>query len=223
MMTLSSCAGSSPARARPMTTRSCVLGGRAMESSALRVASLFVVGLGLFASPVPGQACTDSNGTFRFLNDQFPQLSTNGPVFVGQLVVANADGPVTFSVDLSGGNDPLPPGLSLDPTSGLITGLATQPGNYDVLFVADDTTQQINHGVTFSVSSSGGGGNGGSGLANPVFPDGRVGVAYSHAPLELSGDGPTVFGGSDLPPGLALNGATGQLTGTPTSAGTFFG
>jgi putative Ig domain-containing protein len=193
-----------------------------MGASALRVACLFVVGLGLFASPVLGQACTDSNGAFRFLNDQFPALSTNGPVFVGQLVVANADGPVTFSLDLSGGNDPLPPGLILDADSGLITGLATQSGNYDVVFVADDTTQQISHNVSFSVSSSGGGGNGGSGLDNPVFPDGRVGVAYSHAPLELSGDGPTIFGGSDLPPGLALNGATGQITGTPTSAGTFF-
>ncbi|HET6203000.1 MAG TPA: Ig domain-containing protein [Planctomycetota bacterium] len=193
-----------------------------MGSSALRVACLLVIGLGLSPAPVRGQACTDSNGTFRFLNDQFPPLSTNGPVFVGQLVVANADGPVTFSVDLSPGNDPLPDGLSLDPDSGLITGLATQSGNFDVVFVADDTTQQISHSVTLSVSSSGGGGNGGSGLDNPVFPDGRVGVAYTHAPLELSGDGPTIFGGSDLPPGLTLNGATGQITGTPTSAGTFF-
>ena len=52
----------------------------------------------LAPAPAAGQACTDSNGTFRFLNTEFPDLSTNGPVFTGQLVVANADGPVTLLV-----------------------------------------------------------------------------------------------------------------------------
>ena len=55
----------------------------------------------------------------------------------------------------------------------------------------------------------------------PVFPDGAVGVAYSHTPT-ADGDGPFTFGGSDLPPGLTLNGATGQVSGTPTAAGTYF-
>jgi hypothetical protein len=174
----------------------------------------------LSPTPATSQVCTDSNGTYRFLNDEFPPLSTNGPVFVGQLVVANADGPVTFSVD-PGSADPLPEGLSLDPASGLITGLATQSSNKTVTFRADDTTQFITREVTFSISSSGGGGNGGSGLDTPVFPDGEVGTAYSHTPTP-NGDGPYTFGGSDLPAGLTLNGATGEVSGTPTSAGTFF-
>jgi hypothetical protein len=172
-------------------------------------------------APAAGQACTDSNGTFRFLNATFPSLSTNGPVFTGQLVVANADGPVSFSLDLGGSNDPLPDGLTLDPDSGLITGLATQSGNYDVVFVADDGVQQITKSVSFSVSSAGGGGNGGSGLAAPVFADGEVGVPYDDTPVP-DGDGPFTFGGSDLPPGLTLNGSSGQISGTPTAAGTYF-
>jgi hypothetical protein len=175
----------------------------------------------LAPAPSAGQACTETNGTFRFLNTEFPDLSTNGPVFTGQLVVANADGTVTFSLDLGGGNDPLPDGLTLDPDSGLITGLATQAGNYDVVFVADDGTQQVTKSVSFSVSSAGGGGNGGSGLTAPVFPDGEVGVAYSHTPTP-DGDGPFTFGGSDLPPGLTLDGGTGEVSGTPTAAGTYF-
>jgi len=185
--------------------------------------SFILAGLvALAPAPSAGQVCTDTNGTFRFLNTEFPDLSTNGPVFVGQLVVANADGTVSFSLDLGGGNDPLPDGLTLDPDSGLITGLATQSGNYDVEFVADDGVQTpISKSVSFSVSSAGGGGNGGSGLADPVFPDGTVGTAYSHT-VTPDGDGPFVFGGSELPPGLTLNGATGTVSGTPTAAGTYF-
>jgi hypothetical protein len=192
-----------------------------MSVRAFPAACLLALAVVLSAGPSAAQVCTDSNGTFRFLNTQFPSLSTNGPVFVGQLVVANADGPVTFSLDLSPGNDDLPDGLTLDPDSGLVTGLATQSGNYKVVFVADDTVQQISKQVNLSVSSSGGGGNGGSGLTNPVFPDGRVGVAYSYT-VTPSPDGPYVFGASDLPPGLTLNGATGEVSGTPSSAGTFF-
>ena len=174
----------------------------------------------LAPGPSSGQACTDSNGTFRFLNDEFPPLSTNGPEFIGQLVVANADGPVTFSVDPAS-PDPLPAGFTLDPESGLITGLAENSGNDTVRFRADDTTQFITRDVEFSISSSGGGGNGGSGLSTPVFPDGRVGTAYTQT-VTPTGDGPFTFGGSDLPPGLSLNGATGEISGTPTAAGTYF-
>jgi hypothetical protein len=193
-----------------------------MRSVAPQIALFFYVCAVALLQPAvaAAQACTDSNGAFRFLNDEFPPLSTNGPVFVGQLVVANADGLVTFSVD-PGSADPLPDGLSLDPASGLITGLATQASSKTVTFRADDTTQFISREVMFSISSSGGGGNGGSGLDTPVFPDGDVGTAYSHTPTP-DGDGPYTFGGSDLPPGLTLNGATGEVSGTPTSAGTFF-
>jgi hypothetical protein len=90
-----------------------------------------------------------------------------------------------------------------------------------VRFRADDGTQAITRDVDFNISSSGGGGNGGSGLAAPVFPDGTVGVAYSHTPA-ADGDGPFTFGGSDLPPGLSLDGATGEVSGTPTAPGTYF-
>ena len=109
----------------------------------IRIHLVAFIALLLTLAPLAGsaQVCTDSNGTFRFLNDEFPPLSTNGPVFVGRLVVANADGPVTFSVD-PGSPDPLPDGLQLDSDSGLITGLATSAGNKVVRFRADDPTRR---------------------------------------------------------------------------------
>jgi hypothetical protein len=181
---------------------------------------VLALALGLAPAPAAGQACTASNGVFRFLNDVFPPLSTNGPVFNGQLVVANADGAVTFSVD-PGSTDPLPAGLTLDPQSGLITGIPENSGNEDVTFRAEDGTLVITQLVEFSISSAGGGGNGGSGLESPVLPDGAVGAPYTFT-LDPVGTDPVIFGGSDLPPGLSLNGATGEISGTPTAAGTFF-
>lgn len=175
--------------------------------------------LGLAAGPAAGQLCDlGTNGTFRFLNSAFPQGTQNAE-YVARLVVANADGTVTFSV--AGTGDPLPSGLSLDPDSGVVTGLPTGSGNDDVDFVANDGTQSITKTINIKISASGGGGNGGAEVSNNDFPDGRVGVAYSHTATVTNGVGPFTYAASDLPPGLALSGSTGAVTGVPTTPGTF--
>ena len=50
------------------------------------------------------------------------------------------------------------------------------------------------------------------------MPNGTVGTAYS---ATLTSSGATSFTAINLPPGLSLNSATGQISGTPTTAGTF--
>src|SRR5262245_53193896 len=88
------------------------------------------------ASSASAQVCDlAANGTFRFLNNVFPQGTQNAE-YSARLVAVNADGPVAFSV--AGTGDPLPAGLTLDSASGLIKGLPTASGNDDVDFVADD-------------------------------------------------------------------------------------
>jgi hypothetical protein len=57
----------------------------------------------------------------------------------------------------------------------------------------------------------------------PTLPSGTVGTAYNQSVSASGGTSPHTFSVSSgaLPTGLILNAATGAITGTPTSAGTF--
>ena len=58
-------------------------------------------------------------------------------------------------------------------------------------------------------------------ITTDALPDGTANVPYSQA-LAATGGGITwSIASGDLPPGLSLNSATGEIYGTPTAAGTF--
>jgi hypothetical protein len=154
--------------------------------------------------------------TFRFLTQSLPEASTNA-VYTVQLITANAAGPVAFGV--SAGE--VPPGILLDGETGFLSGRPTDAGEYDVTFTAADGASTITLSLTMKVNASGGGGNAGLTFTTISLPQGRVGVAYNTAVETANGVGPFIFGANDLPPGLSLNGQTGQITGEPAAAGTF--
>jgi hypothetical protein len=79
--------------------------------------------------------------------------------------------------------------------------------------------------VTVFVAACGGGGSGGPSqpLISADAPSGTTGVAYSAFAFTVMSGGTAPFTWSetgDLPPGLSLS-SSGQLSGTPTRAGTF--
>lgn len=173
--------------------------------------SAIIVGLALTVG-----ADTANNGIFRFLTQSLPPGSTNAQ-YAARFITANADGPVTFSA-LSA----LPPGLSLDPLSGFLTGIPASTFNNTITVGANDGTQQIQFNVALKINAAGGGGNGGASFANTSLATGRVGSPYVTALAIAGGVGPFTYGAEDLPPGIALNGQTGALYGTPTAAGRFY-
>lgn len=127
--------------------------------------------------------------------------STNFSLYAGTY------GGITYSA--SG----LPPGLTLTPSSGYISGTPTTLGRYTVPITATTSTGTTTATLTVVV-------------ANPPTPvldssdacAGKTGQAFDGYNITAYGSYPTSFAASGLPAGLTCNPTTGYISGTPTAA-----
>jgi len=112
----------------------------------------------------------------------------------------------------------LPPGLSLNGTTGTVSGTATAAGTYNFTVTATGFGNCTgSRAYSFAISNSTC-----PTITLPNLPDGKVGTSYSNS-IAASPAGTysyTVTAGS-LPTGVALYSAFGLLNGTPTQAGTY--
>ncbi|MBM4200299.1 MAG: hypothetical protein FJ189_03325, partial [Gammaproteobacteria bacterium] len=127
-----------------------------------------------------------------------------------------------FSYQISATNSPtsygavgLPGGLTLNGTSGLIHGVPTQPGTSSVTMSASNAAGTGSATLTITITV--GGGDAPS-VANGSA-SGVVGVVFSYQ-IVATND-PTNYVATGLPGGLSVNATSGQISGTPTQAGTF--
>lgn len=159
--------------------------------------------------------------------------SRSGPppalaVTVSSLPAGAMQSNYSASLTATGGTSPyswsllsgqLPPGLSLNSSSGAISGMPTQSGTFSFSAQVSDSASPVQ---TASASLSITVDNGKSSMSISVtsLPDGAAGKAYS-ATLTATG-GTTPYSWSlasgALPAGLGLSTA-GDITGTPTGAG----
>jgi hypothetical protein len=112
----------------------------------------------------------------------------------------------------------LPAGLSLNSSTGAITGTPATAGTFSFTVQASNSIGSATKALSIAISAA-------SGIAPAItttsLASATVGVAYSQT-LVATGTTPITWSISSgsLPSGLSLNATTGAITGTPTASGT---
>lgn len=140
---------------------------------------------------------------------------TVGVIYSQQVQAIGGIGSLTWS--LSAGT--LPPTLTINPSSGVISGTPSTPGTFNFTIQATDTfPQSTTRALSITIDAAPVPPN----ITTTSLPGGTVGTAYNQT-LQRSG-GTASFTWSvsgTLPSGLTLATSTGVISGTPTAAGTF--
>jgi hypothetical protein len=147
-----------------------------------------------------------SSVTAPVISSSLAQSGTVGSAFNYQITASGS--PTSF------GATGLPAGLSLDTTTGAITGTPTGAGSYNVTVSATNSAGTGSATLVITVNPSASA----PVISSSLTATGTVGTAFSYQ-IAASGS-PTSFGATGLPAGLNINTGTGAITGTPTAAGT---
>ncbi|MBI5425671.1 MAG: putative Ig domain-containing protein [Opitutae bacterium] len=142
------------------------------------------------------------------------------PVITSALTAsAQVDLPFRYAIDAT--NSPnafnalgLPPGLTVDTSTGVVSGTPSASGAFAIAIAAANTTGRDSRILTLTVAPA----------VPPVITNGATATGYLRFPFELAiaaTNGPTSFSASGLPAGLVVDPATGAISGAPTVMGTF--
>ena len=165
----------------------------------------------------PPQATATVKAIVTFIIEAGPNAV---PTFTGSAnitgVVGNSVSYPTYATNspTSYAASNLPPGLSINATSGTISGAPTAGGTYQAALTATNGVGTGSATVTFRIT-----GAAAPNIISPAAAYGTVGSTFGYN-LTASTTA-TVFGASNMPPGLSLNTSTGYLSGTPTTAGVY--
>ncbi len=178
----------------------------------------YVVILAIAACSSAKSSTPDTGAVLTITATSLPSGNV-GTSYTAQLASTGGTSPISWSLS---GNSSLPPGLTLDSATGSIGGVPTAIGTYEFTVVATDSAAPPHTGtaslsITIQAATV-------LSVTTTNLPAGVVGISYSAQLASSGGTSPISWSlsfGSTLPPGLTLDPATGSITGTPSSAGTY--
>jgi outer membrane autotransporter protein len=148
-------------------------------------------------------------------------IALSAPSITSSLTASGATGVAFGGYTITATNSPtsfnatgLPPGLSINTTTGVISGTPTTNGTYNTSISATNATATDSKTLVFTIALSA------PSITSTLTASGATGVAFGGYTITAS-NFPSSFGASSLPPGLSINTATGVISGTPTLNGTF--
>ncbi|HEY6945286.1 MAG TPA: FG-GAP-like repeat-containing protein [Candidatus Acidoferrum sp.] len=153
---------------------------------------------------------------FAISTTSLPDGVLNAP-YTATLQSTGGTGAVTWSI----ATGTLPAGLTLNATTGAITGTPTAAGTSPITVMATDSATPPNSATTAlsitvnSVAPA-------LAISTASLPNGSLGTPYDQILTVTGGTSPFTWGvpSGPLPTGLSLNATTGEITGTPTSTTT---
>src|SRR5438067_1194781 len=162
-------------------------------------------------NPAPGGGTSNS---VTFTINPPPPVITSATTASGTVGVA-------FSYQITATNNPtsynatgLPAGLSVNTSTGLISGTPTTAGTYSVTISATNAGGTGSATLTLTINNPPP-----PVITSPATATGQVGVAFSYQITATNN--PTSYNATGLPAGLTVNTSTGLISGTPTTAGTY--
>jgi hypothetical protein len=145
-----------------------------------------------------------------------------GSASVSVRLVATDPGGLALTYKASG----LPPGLSIASSTGMISGIPTTAGTYNVTATVTNTANlSASQSFTWSVLNQPTS-NSTSQSPSLLNPGNLTNVAGQNISVQLGATDPgglaLQYAANGLPPGLSIAWSTGRISGKPTTAGTYY-
>ncbi len=150
-----------------------------------------------------------------FTNTPVAAAGVVGSAYTGFAAPALVDGNTGVTFSATG----LPAGLSINATTGAITGTPSEAGSFTVQLSATNSTGAVTVPVSITVTMPANA----PVYSGPTNPSGKVGVAFSFTPnFGAAGAATTTYAPitTGLPPGVTFNNTSGLFSGTTTVVGT---